>query len=328
MAPAALLAIVALGMVLAYAIPQRIRERTDYALVRTEDRYSADMRVVRTTAERLERTSRHSSDSEGVPLLVTGAARASIASLGASMMSRPATALDRVATTAERERRSLRGDRTAVLRVRKAHARRRAAVAGVLALAAAGAWGLAIAGTVSTVVGAIVTAVFAGAVVLGARAAAAQRKTDARILLVAREVEAAATATQALRRVSVERAKGHVVEPTPVETQAIRIVTAEDLAPLAAPAQVPAPSLPVVAAEERESGAWSPRSLPAPAYTLKAAVRQQEARPLVASDFATHADTAESTSGTDDAEAPAPSETRPATGQLDAILARRRRVSA
>ena len=53
MAPAALLAIVGLGLVLAYVIPQRIKERSDYALVRTEDRYSAQMRVVKATASRV-----------------------------------------------------------------------------------------------------------------------------------------------------------------------------------------------------------------------------------------------------------------------------------
>ncbi len=53
MPPAGLLAIVAVGLVLAYVLPQRIRERSDYALVRTEDRYSAEMRVVRATAARV-----------------------------------------------------------------------------------------------------------------------------------------------------------------------------------------------------------------------------------------------------------------------------------
>ena len=53
MPPAGLLAIVAVGLVLAYVLPQRIRERSDYALVRVEDRYSADMRVERASAARV-----------------------------------------------------------------------------------------------------------------------------------------------------------------------------------------------------------------------------------------------------------------------------------
>lgn len=53
MPPAGLLAIIAVGLVLAYVLPQRIRERSDYAMVRTEDRYSADMRVVRASAARV-----------------------------------------------------------------------------------------------------------------------------------------------------------------------------------------------------------------------------------------------------------------------------------
>ena len=85
MAPAALLAIVGLGLVLAYVIPQRIKERSDYALVRTEDRYSAQMRVVKATASRVESAhARPSSDSGEVPLLRTGSARAQIAALVAS----------------------------------------------------------------------------------------------------------------------------------------------------------------------------------------------------------------------------------------------------
>ena len=114
---------------------------------------------------------------------------------------------------------------------------------------------------------------------------------DAHLHLVAREVEAAATATQALRRVTAERAAGVDAEPSDLETQAIRVVTAADLAPLAVPAPIPSPVLPVEAAPLTsatpavhpawaDEADWSPRELPAPAYTLKATVRPQYARPL------------------------------------------------
>ena len=53
MPPVGLLAIVALGLVLVYALPQRMRERADYAMVRTEDRFSADMRVIRASVARM-----------------------------------------------------------------------------------------------------------------------------------------------------------------------------------------------------------------------------------------------------------------------------------
>jgi hypothetical protein len=341
MAPAALLAIVGLGLVLAYVIPQRIKERSDYALVRTEDRYSAQMRVVKATARRVEAAhERPSSDSGEVPLLVTGAARAQIASLGDARMSRPAGPLDRAAVSAQREAFALRGDRAVVLAERKATARRRARVASLAGFVALAAWGLVAFTTFPAVLAAVFTALFGGVVVAGARAASAQRAADAHMNLVGREVEAAATATQALRRVTAERALGVVdAEPSDLETQAIRVVTAADLAPLAVPAPIPAPVLPEVAPHTSATPAvhpawvedeadWSPRGLPAPAYTLKPTVRPQYARPLEESDLAATSYTVAR------AEVPAPStaevvaEATAASDSLDSILARRRRATA
>ena len=101
--------------------------------------------------------------------------------------------------------------------------------------------------------------------------------------------------------------------------------------PLAAPAPIPSPVLPVVAPsietgeiEVAASADWSPREMPAPAYTLKPSVRPQYARTIDESDLAgssyapaaSRAAAAESVGG-GDAQAPA------ASGQLDAILARR-----
>ncbi|GMA35080.1 hypothetical protein [Demequina litorisediminis] len=251
MVPVGLLAIIALGLVVAYVLPQKIKERSEYALVRTEDRYSAQMRVVRSSAERIERgATRPSTDSGEVPLLATGATRAiKASSTRAESMSRPSGPLDRAATFAQRESFHLRRDRQRILAERAAQARRRLAVSGVVAVLTVAAWSIVALTAVTAVVGAIATAVLVGVVAQGARAAAAQRRADERVLLVAREVEAAATATQALRVVSRERAAGREAEPSDVATQAIRIVTAEDLAPLAAPAPVAAPEV-VDAVEE------------------------------------------------------------------------------
>lgn len=328
MVPAGLLAIIALGMVLAYVIPQRIKERADYALVRTEDRFSAEMRVVKTTAERVERpAARPSTDSGEVPLLATGAVRASIAQLGNEQMSRPAGPLDRAATSAQRQLIALRTDRAAALRERKARARRRARVALGAAILTVAAWILVLATPLSAVVAAVATAGLAGITVQGARAAAAQRRVDARLAKVAREVGAAATATQALRKVTRERAAGRDIQPSDVETQAIRVVTAADLAPLAAPAPVVEKVSTVIAEPIAEaagsvdaSPAWRPREMPAPSYTLKPEVRQGQARPLSDEDIA-----AASYRAPEAAEAPAPASE---TGSLDSILARRRSASA
>lgn len=324
MVPVGLLAIIALGLVVAYVLPQRIKERSEYALVRTEDRYSAQMRVVRSSAERIQRAiSRPSTDSGEVPLLTTGVKRAErVASERAESMSRPSGPLDRAATFAQRESYHLRRDRREILAERAAQAKRRVAVAGIMLVATLTTWGFVAFAGASAIIGAAVTAVLVAVVTQGARAAAAQRRADERVLLVAREVEAAATATQALRVVSRERAAGRTAEPSDVATQAIRIVTAEDLAPLAAPAPVVAEE-PVAVAEPapEESAAWSPPAMPAPSYTLKATVRQREARPVSADDY----DAARARAARwGEAQEPAATEAEPATGALDAILARRR----
>ena len=333
MPPAGLLAIIALGMVLAYVIPQRIKERSDYALVRTEDRFSAEMRVVKTTAERIERPAvRPSTDSGEMPLLATGAVRASIAQLGNEQMSRPAGPLDRAATSAQRQLIALRSDRAAALRERQARARRRARVALGAAVLTVAAWILVLTTPLSAVVAAVATAGLAGIMVQGARAAAAQRRVDARIAKVAREVGAAATATQALRKVTRERAAGRDIQPSDVETQAIRVVTAADLAPLAAPAPVVEKAATVIAepidgSREAEtpvaSPAWRPREMPVPSYTLKPEVRQGQARPLSDEDIA-----AASYRAPEAAETPAAEVAGSTTGSLDSILARRKSASA
>jgi hypothetical protein len=163
---------------------------------------------------------------------------------------------------------------------------------------------------------------FGGVVMAGARTAAAQRQIDAQVQAVAREVEAAAMGTQALHRVSQERASGRDMEPNDTETQAIRVLTSDDLAPTAAPASVPSP---VVPGRDVDSQGWNPPQMPAPAYTLKPAVRQQRARPLSDHDYAAAAKAAQERAAEVNPDTQSPSET---AGTLDAILARRRSASA
>jgi hypothetical protein len=345
MPPAGLLAIIAVGLVLAYVLPQRIRERSDYALVRTEDRYSADMRVVRATAARVAPADAASASSE-VPLLVTGAARVRVAAVGQAHMSRPSGPLDRAAAHAQRESLHLRRDRLGSMAERAASARRRSFFSAIATFATVVAWVLAATtGTPSWIAGlatgAMVT--FVGASV---RAGAAERKALAETRAVDREVRAAATAMRALKVVSAARASGHDARPSDVATQAIRIITATDLAPLKAPAIAPprraAVSQNAQAAQEAATivaaraqtdadasggAAWRPKTMPVPAYALKASVRQQTARQLseddyAASSHATH-QAAQSEATTDQA-----GHDVPRTGALDAILAKRRQASA
>ncbi len=333
---AGLLAIVALGIVVAYVLPQRIKERGEYALVRVDDRYSSDMRVVKSTAERIQKAvSRPSSDSAEVPLLRTGDQRAAKAlSDRTESMSRPTTPLDRAAVHAQRERDALRRDRAALLAERAAQARRRATVAAGSLIVTVVTWFIIAVTTLSPFVGAVATAAFLGVVITGSRAAAAQRRADQKIRAIAREVEAAATATQALRTVTRERAAGHEVQPSDVATQAIRVLTTEDLAPLAAPAPVPAPELP--AKRTPEPSPWTPQDMPAPAYTLKSSVRPRQARPISDEDYDVAKERAARWGDLRADDAPAAStsgqhvnqEPESTTAALDQILARRRRASA
>ena len=340
MPPAGLLAIIALGLIVAYVLPQRLRERGTYALVRTEDRYSADMRVVRSSAERLEARGGRPSHSGEVPLLVTGATRAQIAQLGDAHMSRPAGPLDRAATAAQRERIAMHRDTAGLRAARSAAARRRATVAAIALLAALTAWILVATGALAAIVAALATGAFVAVVGFGARVAAAERKADRDIRALEREVEVTATATQALRVVARARAEGREVAPSDTATQAIRIVTTEDLAPLAVPAPLPAPEIaPMDVPAEQPAEAvspWDPKTMPVPAYALKPAVRQQTARPLSEQDYAASLMAAQRAARAEAAAERAAAAAREASaasgggeagtgsGALDTILARRR----
>ncbi len=330
MQPVGLLAIVALGMVFAYVLPQRIRERADYAMVRVEDRYSADMRVIRSSAERAVATNdaarKAGSASDGVPLLVTGAARASVVALGEVPMTRPAAPLDRVATVARREAHSIRSERAKILAARAKRARRRGTIATLALLAAVGGWTVAGMGIYSVWPAVAATTALGAVTVAGRRTRSIEAARDAKLVPVAREVMTAAAATSALQRIAVSRAEGRPVAPSLAETEAIRIVTTEDLAPGAVPASIPAPGLPT------EEEGWTPEAVPAPAYTLKAAARARTPRPITEEDLAASAAAAERAArgldGKEKRRRAEAEEAAPSTAALDMILARRRRETA
>ena len=343
MPPAGLLAIIAVGLVLAYVLPQRIRERSDYALVRTEDRYSAEMRVVRTSAARVAPRDASSASTE-VPLLVTGAARARVTALGAQHMSRPHGPLDRAAVHAERESNHLRQDRMGSVAQRAAKARRRALVSGIALVVTCVAWVLTAVTAFPALIAALATGALVTSVASSAKAGAAERRALADVRAVVREVEAAATATRALRVVTAARAHGLDAQPSAVATQAIQIVTSAELAPLTAPslarprAEERAAQAAAIEeairraeaeqAEERadEAAGWRPRTMPVPAYALKPSVRQQVARQLSEDDYAASSH-AEARAGR--AEALVERKvSEPTTGALDAILAKRKRATA
>ena len=344
MPPVGLLAIAALGLILVYALPQRMRERADYAMVRTEDRFSPDMRVIRASVARMEaRPARPATP--GKRAASPEKARKSMSSLGDGVMARPAAPLDRAATRARHEMVAMRRDRAKVLARRRARARRRAFIAFLSVAGSVGLWGSVIAGSApawGSWVAVGTTTLFGSTVVAGRRAARAYEAADARLIPVATEVVLAATAAGALQRVSTERAVGHRAAPSILETQAIRKLLAEDLAPAATPSPLPSPELPGIAPAEGEPG-WTPNTMPVPSYTLKPSAKPGTPRPISEEDLEAGqraaeaavdrraAAQAEAPDGRERvAEAPASpaAEPQPATATLDQILARRRRQSA
>jgi hypothetical protein len=151
---------------------------------------------------------------------------------------------------------------------------------------------------------------------------------------------------RALKVVSAARASGHDAQPSEVATQAIRIITSTDLAPLKAPAiarprreeasqnaQVgratpTADTAPGETVLDAAAGsAWRPKTMPVPAYALKASVRQQTARQLSEDDYAASSQAAHQAAQSE-AKTDGAIDDVPRTGALDAILAKRRQASA
>ncbi|HEX7590208.1 MAG TPA: hypothetical protein VF362_04435, partial [Demequinaceae bacterium] len=183
MPPVGLLAIAALGLILVYALPQRLRERADYAMVRTEDRFSADMRVIRASVARMEaRPVRPASP--GRRAGSADATKKTTSALGESVMTRPAAPLDRAATRARREMVAMRRDRAKVLARRRAQSRRRGAIATLAAVASVGLWGsvaFASAPAWAAWVAVGTSTLFGASVVAGRRASRAYEEQDARL---------------------------------------------------------------------------------------------------------------------------------------------------
>ena len=344
MPPVGLLAIAALGLILVYALPQRMRERADYAMVRTEDRFSADMRVIRASVARME--ARPAAPTRRAA--ASASAKKSISALGESVMTRPAAPLDRAATRARREMVAMRRDRAAILARRRAQSRRRATIATLAVLGSAGLWGsvvMASAPAWASWLAVGTSTLFGSSVVAGRRAVRAYAAADATLVPVATEVMVAATAAGAIQRVSTERAVGHRAVPSKTETQAIRMLLAEDLrpgslvreglVPGASPARLPGTELPGIESPGTGSPAvddpsWTPHTMPVPSYTLKASAKPGTARPISDEDLAAGTRAAEEAVDRRIAqrEAARGADPQPATATLDAILARRRRQSA
>jgi len=332
MPPVGLIALVALVLVFAFALPERIRETGQYSVVRTEDRYRADMRVIRESAARVEAPPAKPASTKRARALAPRNARASIKALGGSVMSRPAAPLDRAAIVAQRQEVALRRDLARVLSRRAARARRRRIVGALALFATSVTGGLVLASAWPLWSFVVASTALGGVSIAGRRAVIAQRAADARRQPVEREVKAAAAATSALRRVATERAQGRDVLPSIEETQAIAVVTRAVVSELVEPADELV-SVPVrTSAKRAQEAAWSPGMLPIPTYTLKPPAKVKTPRPITDDDLAEGKRNAELAAGRREAAVAAreeaPVEPEASTQTLDDILARRRRQTA
>jgi hypothetical protein len=359
MPPVGLLAIIALGLVLTFTLPERVADASRYGVVRTENRYRGDMRVIRETAARIRPGSdlptvevpsggkassagKRSSTAKGPKALAPRQARASIRALGGSVMARPPAPLDRAANVARRQMVTMRRDRAQILARRAAQARRRAAIAVGVLVATLVTWGTVAFASWPVWSGVAATAGLAGVAVAGRTAVRAQTAADARLLEVAREVATAAAATAALQRITSARVAGFEVAPSDEETQAIAIVTARIPALAAAPTPFPSSlplslplplpdSIPGPGVVQPVAPLWSPDQLPLPSYALKSTAPAKRPRPISDDDLArgTSAATSwgERHAAAVEARAAAAPEPEASTQTLDDILARRRRTA-
>lgn len=320
---------------IAYLVPHRLRYRQQLAECRTEDRFSARLRVVRVAGKaRGARPERRHAAPEARVLLHPPRR-------GGGSVDRPHGLADRAVADAVRRTAAERAARAAHLARRRAGARRRALLAATLLVLSIAGWAAVVGGALA-VLGLAPSLLLTSVLVLGRRAVVAGQRADA-------AWAAGARARAAVPRSTRPTAVGHAHRPSEAATEIIARVPAE--APRAAVSADPAVERVARAeraeqaereraaaeqaeAERAESGpTWAPVPVPRPTYSLKPSVRRPEPAPLVLDERADGAASAsgattEAESDVDQVESAAERAEEPAaraTGfDLDAVLARRR----
>jgi hypothetical protein len=274
---------VVVGLWIAYLVPHKLRHRQQLLESRTDDRFSAALRVLAVTGPegsgrrqradvaRAVRPDCAREDQKRTGLLHAGTGAPVVTTPGAdnggSDVDRPHGTQDRIGADAVRRAATLHAAHAAATARRGAAARRRGAIAGVLAAATAVTWVL-VAVTATPLLAAVAPSVLLVSVVgLGRRAVVQGQQAEAEW-----QRRIAEAAEQARRSVAARpgrvSAGGRAVRASATETQAIPQVKAEtDRAGR-------------VWSGGREGDSWSPVPVPAPTYTMKASAPRREPAPL------------------------------------------------
>jgi hypothetical protein len=274
---------VVVGLWIAYLVPHKLRHRQQLLESRTDDRFSAALRVLAVTGPegsghrqradvaRAVRPDCAREDQKRTSLLHAGTGAPVVTTSGAdsggSDVDRPHGTQDRIGADAIRRAATLHAAHAAATARRGAAARRRGALAGVLVAATVVTWVL-VAVTATPLLAAVAPSVLLVSVVgLGRRAVVQGQQAEAEWQ---RRIEAA---TEQARRSVAARpgrttAAGRAVRASATETQAIPQVSAET------------ERAGRVWSGGREGDSWAPVPVPAPTYTMKASAPRREPAPL------------------------------------------------
>lgn len=270
------------GLLLAFLVPHLVRHRQQLLDSRTDDRYSADLRVLAKVgksggagqrSETIALTASHGADGAGRVHLLTQSAQAAASDRVPDdtapegtrreepIVHRPYgvddSAAARIADDVAAYRDRLDQQRAARVKA----AKRRLGLTALLAVVAIGGWGAAAAGlgVVAIATGATGTVLLAGVLGLGRRAVVLNERTDAENLRGLHELQrqAKSAADYAARRRSA---------PTTVADFAETEVTVE------------------IVEQVETDRSWTPTPVPAPMYTMKARAPRMAVRDQVESD--------------------------------------------
>jgi hypothetical protein len=297
---AGIVAAMLVGLWIAYLVPHRLRTRQELLEARQDDRFSADLRVLRAASAPTVRTAeRHVGHGKLVERPVVRVTEGTME-------------LNRSAVDSARRAAAERSQRAALLARRAAAARRRGLLTLALALLTVAGWVVYGVTTASVAVG-IVPSVLLVAVIAASRAAVvsaqradekweasrarATREAPRRVSAVsvggvagvskavsARFAEAGKSAGAesegAGKSAGQQIAVGQAVHPSEQLTEFI------SEAPVARPVETSGEGIPALIpvgsslpAEERPT-VWEPRPVPAPAYTLKQSAPRRTAAPI------------------------------------------------
>ncbi|MBO3096439.1 hypothetical protein [Cellulomonas dongxiuzhuiae] len=287
---AGLVALALVGLWAAYLVPHHLRHRQRLLEARTDDRFSAGLRVVAVASSTRRRLGRRAAAAgmwgpsttalltpgTGVPAAYAGTLT------GGTTVDRPHATPERISAEAARRLAQARAARAASAARRGAAARRRGLLAAVLVVASVAGWVVAgVAPAATWLLGAVPTALLASVVVLGRRAVIAGHVADAEwVATIHREERLASSprtgatpavrprtgATPAVRAdaepgVPVPLVTGHAVRPSDAHTEVFERIV-EDRGESTGPARHATGQVPVVRGSSAPAAQHAPADAP------------------------------------------------------------------